>query len=200
MRREESEILEFKLRIDSQRKIAKTLVALANGQGGQIVIGVRDSGSVAGCRVDEEFYMIQGAAQVHTRPEVPISAREERWDHKPVLVVDVPSSLLAPHLAHDEEQDVWRVYVRRGAANYLANRVLVESIHLRFREGVKATSEQLRLLHLMKTDELVSASMLARLSGLPIRDVEDGLAVLVRWQKIESVPVDQGWRYRPINE
>jgi len=30
MRREESDILEFKLRVDSQRKIAKTLVAFAH--------------------------------------------------------------------------------------------------------------------------------------------------------------------------
>lgn len=197
MRREESDILEFKLRVDSQRKIAKTLVAFANGLGGQIVVGVRDSGSVTGCRIDEEFYMIQGAAQLHTRPEVPVSAREERWDHKSVLVVEVPPSILAPHLAHDEDQDLWRAYVRRGAANYKANRVLLESINLKFAGEVKATSDQLRILHLMRAGELVSASMLARTSGLPIREVEDGLAVLVRWGQVDAVPVEQGWRYRP---
>ncbi len=197
MRREESDILEFKLRVDSQRKIAKTLVAFANGLGGQIVVGVRDSGSVAGCRVDEEFYMIQGAAQLHTRPEVPISAREERWEHKSVLVVEIPPSSLAPHLAHDVDEDLWRAYVRRGAANYKANRVLLESISLKFTGVVKATSDQLRLLHLMNASEPVSASLLARKSGLPIRDVEDGLAVLVRWGQVVAIPVEQGWRYRP---
>lgn len=197
MRREESDTLEFKLRVDSQRKIAKTLVAFANGLGGQIVVGVRDSGSVAGCRVDEEFYMIQGAAQLHTRPEVPISAREERWDHKSVLVVEVPPSILAPHLAHDEDQDLWRAYVRRGAANFKANRVLLESINMKFAGEVKATSDQLRILHFMDVGELASASMLARKSGLHIREVEDGLAVLVRWGHVEAVPVEQGWRYRP---
>lgn len=197
MRREESDILEFKLRIDSQRKIAKTLVAFANGLGGQIVVGVRDSGSVAGCRVDEEFYMIQGAAQLHTRPEVPLEAREERWDHKPVLVVNVPTSPLAPHLAHEEDQDVWRAYIRRGAANYKANRVLIEAINLKYTGEVRASSDQLRVLHLMHSGELASASMLARASGMPIREVEDGLAVLVRWGQVEAIPVEHGWRYRP---
>ncbi|MDP4855713.1 MAG: ATP-binding protein, partial [Schleiferiaceae bacterium] len=62
MQREESGTLEFKLRIDSQQKIAKTLVAFANGEGGRIAIGVRDNGSVAGCNVEEEFHMIEGAA------------------------------------------------------------------------------------------------------------------------------------------
>jgi hypothetical protein len=32
---------------------------------------------------------------------------------------------------------------------------------------------------------------------LPIREVEDGLAVLVRWGQVDAVPVEQGWRYRP---
>jgi hypothetical protein len=100
-------------------------------------------------------------------------------------------------LAHDEDQDLWRAYVRRGAANYKANRVLLESINLKFAGEVKATSDQLRILHLMRAGELASASMLARTSGLPIREVEDGLAVLVRWGQVDAVPVEQGWRYRP---
>jgi predicted transcriptional regulator len=73
---------------------------------------------------------------------------------------------------------------------------LLESINLKFTGVVKATSDQLRLLHLMNASEPVSASLLARKSGLPIRDVEDGLAVLVRWGQVVAIPVEQGWRYR----
>jgi hypothetical protein len=105
---------------------------------------------------------------------------------------------MAPHLAHDEGDDLWRAYLRRGAANYKANRVLLQSIHLKYAGDAKVTSDQLRLLHLMPSEELVSASYLARLSGLSIREVEDGLAVLVRWERIEALPVDTGWRYRPF--
>lgn len=197
MHREESETLEFKLRVDSQRKIAKTLVALANGQGGRIVVGVRDSGSVAGCNLEEEFYMIQGAAHRHTRPEVAFTASEARWDGKPVLVVDISASDLAPHAAEDEHEGIWTVYVRRGAANYRANRVLLESIRARFQD-VEASSEQLSLLSLIPDDVSVSASSLARASKLPIRDVEDGLAVLLRWEQVGAEPMEQGWRYRKI--
>ena len=48
---------DFKLRVDDAAKIAKTLCAFANSQGGRLLIGVRDSGEVAGCRVEEEFHM-----------------------------------------------------------------------------------------------------------------------------------------------
>ena len=59
---------DFKLRVDDAAKIAKTLCAFANSHGGRLLIGVRDSGEVAGCRVEEEFHMVQCAAEVHCHP------------------------------------------------------------------------------------------------------------------------------------
>ena len=60
IRQGESQTREFKFRVDSQRKIAKTLVAFANTDGGTIFIGVKDNGVVAGVRGEEELYMIEG--------------------------------------------------------------------------------------------------------------------------------------------
>jgi predicted HTH transcriptional regulator len=199
MQREESGTLEFKLRIDSQQKIAKTLVAFANGEGGRIAIGVRDNGSVAGCNVEEEFHMVEGAAQRFTRPEVPCTAQQERWDGKLVLVVTVPPSLVRPHEAQIEGTEHWLAFVRRGAANFKANRVLLEAMSLRSREAVQASEFQLDLLKLLGQNPL-SASALARASKLPIREVEDGLAVLLHWGQIQASPVEQGWRYLSVCE
>jgi hypothetical protein len=100
---------------------------------------------------------------------------------------------MAPHAAEDEHE--WTVYVRRGAANYRANRVLLESIRVRFQD-VEASSHQLSLISLMPKDVAVSASFLSRASKLPIREVEDGLAVLLRWDQVVAEPMEQGWRYR----
>ena len=44
----------------------------------------------------------------------------------------------------------------------------------------------------------ISASALARASKLPIREVEDGLAVLLHWGQIQAIPVEQGWRYTAL--
>ena len=195
MQRAESDILEFKLRIDRQRKIARTLVAFANTSGGTLVVGVRDNGSVAGCRAEEEAYMVEGAAQRYCRPEVKLSLRAERWEHKEVLVVEVSASVVAPHAAQEEDSDEWTVYVRRGAANFRANRVLLEELKLRTGQAAEASVAHLQLLAHLNDQEGQTASKLARTTGTPIRDVEEGLAVLLHWGQIVATPREKGWVY-----
>ena len=195
MQRAESDILEFKLRIDRQRKIARTLAAFANTSGGTLVVGVRDNGSVAGCRAEEEAYMVEGAAQRYCRPEVKLSLRAERWEHKEVLVVEVPASVMAPHAAQEEDSDEWTVYVRRGAANFRANRVLLEELKLRTGQAAEASVAHLQLLAHLNDQEGQTASRLARTTGTPIRDVEEGLAVLLHWGQIVATPREKGWVY-----
>ena len=46
IRKGESQTREFKFRVDSKRKIAKTLVAIANTDGGTIFIGVKMGGGI----------------------------------------------------------------------------------------------------------------------------------------------------------
>jgi predicted HTH transcriptional regulator len=195
MQRAESDILEFKLRIDRQRKIARTLAAFANTSGGTLVVGVRDNGSVAGCRAEEEAYMVEGAAQRYCRPEVKLSLRAERWEHKEVLVVEVPASVVVPHAAQEEDSDEWTVYVRRGAANFRANRVLLEELKLRTGQAAEASVAHLQLLAHLNDQKGKTASRLARTTGTPIRDVEDGLAVLLHWGQIVATPREKGWVY-----
>ena len=48
---------DFKFEISDARKIAKTLSAFANTDGGRLLIGVKDNGKIAGVRSDEEQYM-----------------------------------------------------------------------------------------------------------------------------------------------
>ena len=70
---------DFKLRVDDPKKIAKTLSAFANTEGGRLLIGVRDSGEIAGCNVEEEFHMLQCASQMHCKPEIPFESQV--WKH-----------------------------------------------------------------------------------------------------------------------
>ncbi|MEZ5001122.1 MAG: ATP-binding protein [Bacteroidales bacterium] len=70
IRQGEHQRLDFKYCISDSRKIAKTLSAFANTDGGTLLIGVRDNGSIAGVTSEEEFYMIDGAANLYCRPPV----------------------------------------------------------------------------------------------------------------------------------
>ena len=51
----EGQQLDFKYCVSDSRKIARTLSAFSNSDGGRLLIGVRDNGSIAGIKSDEEI-------------------------------------------------------------------------------------------------------------------------------------------------
>ncbi|MFN3996555.1 helix-turn-helix domain-containing protein [Algoriphagus sp.] len=62
--------LDFKQKITSKEKIAKTLSALANTEGGFIVIGMSDKKKIIGIDPEEERYMVEAANEEHCYPQV----------------------------------------------------------------------------------------------------------------------------------
>ena len=56
---------DFKFEISDARKIAKSLSAFSNTDGGRLLIGVKDNGKIAGVRSEEEIYMIEAAAKLY---------------------------------------------------------------------------------------------------------------------------------------
>ena len=55
---------DFKFEVSDSKKIARTLSAFANTDGGRLLIGVKDNGHISGVRSDEEYYMIEAASQI----------------------------------------------------------------------------------------------------------------------------------------
>src|SRR4051812_8035339 len=95
----EGQQLDFKYHISSAAKIAKSLVAFANTDGGRLLIGVKDNGKIIGIESDEEIYMIQLAAESYCDPIVKIEVEDWKIDGKTVLEVYVPPSKEKPHYA-----------------------------------------------------------------------------------------------------
>ena len=88
---------DFKFGITDSRKIARSMVSFANTQGGRLLIGVKDNGTVAGVRSEEEYYMIESAAQLFSLPEIPFESKVWKEDGKTVLEVWIPASAIRPH-------------------------------------------------------------------------------------------------------
>jgi predicted HTH transcriptional regulator len=61
---------DFKFCINDSKKIAKSLVAFANTDGGRLLIGVKDNGKVVGISTDEEYYMVESAAKIFSNPPI----------------------------------------------------------------------------------------------------------------------------------
>lgn len=115
---------DFKFRVDDPKKIARTLVAFANTDGGRLLIGVKDNGKVTGIDPEEEFHIIDGAASLYCQPKISFTSKVWQEDHKLVLEIMVQPSALKPHKAKDDENR-WRAYVRRDDHTLLANKILL---------------------------------------------------------------------------
>ncbi len=112
--------LDFKFEVSDATKIARSLVAFANTDGGTLLIGVKDNGSIAGIRSEEEFYMIDQAATMYCQPEVVFNTKEWTLEGRKVLEVIVPKSNQVPHRAPDM-QGLYKVFVRVNDEIVLAN-------------------------------------------------------------------------------
>lgn len=120
----EHQMLDFKFEISDSKKIARTLVAFANTDGGRLLIGVKDNGSISGIRSEEEKYMIESAAQMYCNPIVKFQTREWVVNGKTVLEVIVPKSK-NKHKAPDHN-NAYKVYIRVKDQNILADRILLK--------------------------------------------------------------------------
>ena len=120
----EHQQLDFKFEVSDSKKIARTLSAFANTDGGRLLIGVKDNGNISGVRSEEEYYMIEAASKMYTRPEVPFEATRWEVNGKTVLEVYIAPSPDKPHTAPDKD-DKFKAYIRVADENILANEVLV---------------------------------------------------------------------------
>ena len=122
----EGQQLDFKFEVSDSKKIARTLSAFANTDGGRLLIGVKDNGNIAGVRSEEEFYMIEAASTMYTRPSVPFTATRWEINGKTVLEIYIASSDNKPHSAPYKD-DEYKAYIRVADENILANEVLLLS-------------------------------------------------------------------------
>lgn len=81
----------------NDRELVETVVCLANGQGGLLLVGVEDDGSVTGARPRHERGVtdprrVQALIANQTRPSLATRVREVAVQGKTILVIDVPRS------------------------------------------------------------------------------------------------------------
>jgi predicted HTH transcriptional regulator len=113
---------DFKYCINDSKKIAKSLVAFANTDGGRLLIGVKDNGKIAGISTDEEFYMVESAAKIFSHPPIRFYTKQWNSEGKTVLEISVESSSERPHYAKDSNGK-WLAYIRKNDENILAHKI-----------------------------------------------------------------------------
>ncbi|MGQ1946772.1 AlbA family DNA-binding domain-containing protein [Geofilum sp. OHC36d9] len=164
----EHQTQDFKYAINDSKKIARSLAAFANTDGGRLLVGVKDNGRVSGVSSDEEYYMIEAAANMYCKP--PVSFKTNTWNEegKTVLEVIVPKSPDKPHKAPTKE-GAYKVYVRVNDQNLLANGVLLKVwARQKKKEGtlLKLTQAENKLLSYLSEHETITMSKFQKLAGI----------------------------------
>jgi predicted HTH transcriptional regulator len=166
----EHQMLDFKFEVSDFRKIARTLVAFSNTDGGRLLIGVKDNGVIAGVRSEEEYFMIEGAARMYCKPEVPFKIKEWELAGKKVVEVTISRGDKQPYMAMDNEGN-WIAYIRQGDQNLVASHIMLKvwerqmsgkAITIRFRKA------EIALLSYLETNSYITIPQYRRLAGLSV--------------------------------
>lgn len=180
---------DFKFAISDARKIAKSISAFSNTEGGRLLVGVKDNGKIAGVRSEEEIYMIEAAAKMYCTPEVNISNKIFRVQGKDVLEVSIEESKNKPVCAIDENNKPW-AYVRINDENILADTVFLNRWkHNKQEEKVIVTySEREKyLLDILSKNNELTLNQCSRLSRIPRITTSRLLADFIRFDLVEQI-------------
>ena len=180
---------DFKFAISDARKIAKSISAFSNTEGGRLLVGVKDNGKIAGVRSEEEIYMIEAAAKMYCTPEVNISNKIFRVQGKDVLEVSIEESKNKPVCAIDENNKPW-AYVRINDENILADTVFLNRWkHNKQEEKViVAYSEREKyLLDILSKNKELTLNQCSRLSRIPRITTSRLLADFIRFDLVEQI-------------
>ena len=188
---------DFKFEISDARKIARSLSAFSNTNGGRLLVGVKDNGKIAGVRSEEEIYMVQAAASRYCQPKVELKTRSHDVNGKIVVEVDIAEAAIKPVFALDENDKPW-AYIRIHDENIQAT-----IVHLKYWQHNKApegslvtfTKREEHLLSILKERGRVTLNQCCKLCRLNRFAASDLLADFIRFDIVTPVYENHSFYY-----
>ena len=148
----EHDTQDFKFAISAVHKIARSISAFANARGGHLLIGVKDNGTIAGVRNEEDMYVVELAAQRYCDPPQQVEFTAFR--------VDAQTIVIRASVAKAEERPVFvveadgrrRAYYRVADENIVAHPLMVRSWQMDAPIAFTLNDEASRLLSLLASN------------------------------------------------
>jgi predicted HTH transcriptional regulator len=193
----ENQQLDFKYCVSDSRKIARTLSAFANSDGGRLLIGVRDNGSIAGIRSDEEIYMVDTAAHLFCRPEITYTIKQHVTGGKTIVEVVVIKGNKRPYQAKDENGK-WLSYFRHKDQNLVANRVLLQVWRKEEKKSgvlVKFGKAENSLMDYLGKNGSITLSKFRKITRISSYKAESILANLILFKVLIMNASEKGFSY-----
>lgn len=183
--------VEFKRKVSSPEKIAKTLVAFANTKGGHILFGVDDDGSIIGVESEKsEVDLLEQAGTFFCVPEIHPIIDIVPFDGKDVIVAYVAESENRPHLyagatngdALNGEET--KVYIRVNDNTVMASKEVVRILRSERPDAkpmkIEFGENEKRLFKYFDEHERITVPEFAKLVNISDRRASRTLVSLVR--------------------
>ena len=174
---------DFKYKVTDACKLAKSVSAFANTDGGRLLIGVRDDGHLSGVRSEEEKYMLQEAATHYCKPAADITFETFVAEGRTIVVATVPKAKHKPVKALGDDGR-WKAYIRVADENIVAS-----PVHLRIWHDEQATKgllvnigeEERQVMQALDGPPGTTLRQVVRTSGVGHHHTVNILARLVRF-------------------
>lgn len=177
---------DFKYQISDSRKIARTISAFANTDGGRLLIGVKDNGSLVGIRSEEEIHMIEAAADFYMKPAVDLAFNKIAIDGLQILEVIIHPSKHKPHFVK-EKGGKNIAYFRLNDENFPISGVLEKywKVKKQKHKKVAYTEREAKLMTFLRENPFITVKRLAILAKISFAEAEDLLATFMSWEIID---------------
>ena len=171
LHRGEDATLDYKQTITSASKIAKTMSAFANHNGGTLLVGVKDNQKVSGVKNQEEMYMLDLAARFYCKPQVELDLKQHTVDGKEIVECIVLPGRDRPYYAKDEDGKWW-AYVRVKDNTLLASKIVIDVLK-RNTSGeatlINYTSKEKALLEYLSENERITLNVYKHMINISTR-------------------------------
>jgi predicted HTH transcriptional regulator len=105
--------LEFKRKVSTPEKIARTLIAFANTRGGIMLFGVDDDGSIVGVVSEkEELDLIYYAGEFFCDPPIVPDIEIVAYKQRDVIIASVSESDDKPHALVNDDTEEAKIFIR----------------------------------------------------------------------------------------
>ncbi len=190
IRQGENQELDFKHSINDSKKIARSLAAFANTDGGKLLVGVRDNGSIAGVRSDEEFYMVQAAADLYCKPALQFETKVWEIEGKTILEITIPKISAEKLTTAPDKNGKEKVFIRVNDENIIVNNIYLKAWNQKkFGKGVliRYNKPEKILFEYLEENESISFSGFKKLIKLNRYKAEK---ILVNLLVLDLIQID----------
>lgn len=196
--------IEFKQRFSSFEKIAKEMIAFANTNGGYIIFGIDDDGSVYGVESEKgEAELIKETAEKYCEPPVDVKIDFIELENKEIVVAEILESNRKPHRAQDylNELDIRtaQVYIRVGEKSIPASKEMIKIFQANTSKtklkNYKIGKNEKIVFEYLDCNESISVKELSHKANISLRRASRTLINLVRADLLLIHSKDNGEDY-----